>query len=146
VATYTQMNTKLEQAWIDELDRLADRHGWSRARAIRTAIRTLTEVMSKHEEALRHPDDVTRPADDDIRDLYLRLAREIPGQLVEVSRSVEALHVGDVPAVKAEGWLFWEDQATGDLICREESGEQRFGRVVNGKVAVMISPVAASQN
>jgi hypothetical protein len=139
MSTLTQMNTWIEPHFIDEIERLADTHGWSRAGAIRVAIATLAAVMSKHEDA-------PRDADDDVRDLYLRLAREVPGQLVEVSRSVELLRVGEVRAVRAEGWLIWEDQATGDLIAREESGEQRFGRVVDGKVRVMISPAAASLN
>jgi hypothetical protein len=135
----TQMNIKIESEWVDEIERLADTHGWSKAGAIRVAIRTLAEVMSKHEDA-------RRDADDDVRDLYLRLSREIPSQLVEVSRSVELVRVGEVPAVRAEGWLLWEDQATGDLIAREEAGEQRFGRVLDGKVQVMITPAEASLN
>jgi hypothetical protein len=133
------MNIHIEPKWVDEIEKLAEAHGWSKARAIRVAIRTLTEVMSKHEDAPRH-------ADKDVRDLHLRLVREIPGQLVEVSRSVELLHVGDVPAVRGEGWLIWEDEATGDLIAREEAGERRFGRVIDGKVELMISPAAASRN
>jgi hypothetical protein len=134
-----QMNVHIEPEFIDEIERLTDTYGWSKVDAIRAAITTLAAVMSKHEDA-------PRDADEDVRDLYLRLAREIPGQLVEVSRSVELVRVGDVPAVRAEGWLLWEDQATGDLIAREESGEQRFGRVIEGKVKVMISPAAASLN
>jgi hypothetical protein len=134
-----QMNVHIEPDFIDEIERLADAHGWSKAGAIRVAIRTLAEVMSKHEDA-------PRDAGDDVRDLYLRLAREIPGQLVEVSRSVELVRVGDVPAVRAEGWLIWEDQATGDLLVREESGEQRFGRVIDGKVQVMVAPAEAVLN
>jgi predicted transcriptional regulator len=143
---YTQMNVKLEPAWVDELEQLAEAHGWSKARAIRVAIRTLAEVMSKHEEALRHPDDVTRPAEDDIRDLYMAVAREIPYDLVEVVRSLDPRYVGDQPVIRAEGWLIWRDQDTGDLIAREEAGEQRFGRIVDGKVQVMVTPAAASQN
>jgi hypothetical protein len=139
MANLKQMNTWIEPNLIEEIERLAQVHGWSKAGAIRAAIRTLSEVMSKHEDAPRF-------ADPDIRDLYLRIAREIPGQLVEVSRSVELLYVGDTPAVKAEGWLIWEDDATGELLAREQAGEQRFGRVINGKVEAMISPAIASQN
>ena len=139
MSTFTQMNIHIEPRWVEEIEKVAEAHGWSKARAIRVAIRTLAEVMSKHADA-------PRQADEDVRDLYLRLVREIPGQLVEVSRSVELLHVGDVPAVRAEGWLIWEDEATGDLIAREEAGERRFGRVINGKIEVMISPSAASRN
>ena len=134
-----QMNTWIEPELIDEIERLAETHFSSKAEAVRVAIRTLAEVMSKHEDAPRF-------AEADIRDLYLRISREIPGQLVEVSRSVEFLYVGDTPAVKAEGWLIWEDEATGELLAREQAGEQRFGRVINGKVEAMISPAIASQN
>jgi hypothetical protein len=139
VSNLSQLNTWVEPTYIAEIERLADTHGWSKAGAIRVAIRTLAEVMSKHEDAPRF-------ADDDLRDLYLKLAREMPGQLVEVSRSVEFVRVGDVPAVRAEGWLLWEDQATGELLAREEAGEQRFGRVINGKVEALISPALASRN
>jgi predicted transcriptional regulator len=142
----TQMNIKIEPEYIDEIERLAEEHGWSKARAIRIAIRTLSEVMSKHEEALRHPDDVTHPADDDIRDLYMAIAREIPSDLVEVVRSLDPRYVGDQPVIRAEGWLLWKDQATGEILAREEVGEQRFGRVINGKVEAMISPALASRN
>jgi hypothetical protein len=134
-----QMNLSVYPEFVDEVEKLAATHGWSKVGAIRVATRTLAEVMSKHEDA-------PRDADEDIRDLYLRLAREIPDQLVEVSRSVEFVRVGDVPAIRAEGWLLWEDEATGDLLAREEAGEQRFGRVINGKVEAMISPAVASQN
>jgi hypothetical protein len=142
----TQMNIKIEPEYVDEVERLAEEHGWSKARAIRTAIRTLSQVMSKHEEALRHPDDVTRSVDDDIRDLYMAVAREIPSDLVEVVRSLDPLYIGDQPVIRAEGWLIWRDQTTGDLIAREEAGEQRFARVMNGRIEVMISPAEASQN
>lgn len=146
MTNFTQMNIHIEPKWVDEIERLAETHRWSKARAIRIAIRTLTEVMSKHEEALRHPDDVTRPADEDVRDLYMAVAREIPSDLVEVVRSLDPRCVGGQPVIRAEGWLIWRDQATGDLIAREEAGEQRFGRLLNGKIEVMITPAAASQN
>jgi hypothetical protein len=146
MANFTQMNIHIEPKWVDEVERLAETHGWSKARAIRIAIRTLTEVMSKHEEALRHHDDVTRLADDDIRDLYMAVAREIPSDLVEVVRSLDPRYIGDQPVIRAEGWLIWRDQATGDLIAREEAGKQRFGRVMNGRIEVMVTPAEASQN
>jgi hypothetical protein len=126
--------------------KIAEKNGWPVGKAATLAIRTLTEVMSKHEEALRHPDDVTRPADDDIRDLYMAVAREIPSDLVEVVRSLDPRYVGDQPVIRAEGWLIWRDQATGDLIAREETGEQRFGRLRNGRIEVMITPAVASLN
>jgi hypothetical protein len=135
----TQMNIKIEPEWVGELEVLAERHGWSKARAVRVAIRTLADVMAKH-------DDAPRRADADIRDLYLRIAREIPGHLVEVSRSVEFLRLGEVPAVKAEGWLLWEDQATGDLLAREQEGEQRFARVVDNRIELLVAPAEAAQN
>lgn len=139
MATYTQMNVKLEPEWVAEVERLADENKWSKAETIRVAIRTLAEVMAKHEDAPRF-------AEDDIRELYTQISREIPGQLVEVSRSVEFLHFGEVPAILAEGWLLWRDEATGELLAREQSGEQRFGRVRNGKIEAMISPAEASRN
>jgi hypothetical protein len=136
----TQMNIKIEPEWVDELEVLAERHGWSKARAVRVAIRTLADVMAKHDDA---PRDL---ADADIRDLYLRIAREIPGQLVEVSRTVEFLRVGEVAAVKAEGWQLWEDQATGDLLAREQEGEQRFARVIDNRIELLVAPAEAAQN
>ena len=139
MANLKQMNTWIEPEWIDEIERLAREHGWSKAGAIRAAIGTLSDVMSKHADAPRF-------ADDDIRHLYLTVARAIPGQLVEVSRSVEFVRIGETPAVVAEGWLIWEDEATGELLAREQAGEQRFGRVINGRIEAMISPVQAALN
>jgi len=139
VTEFAQLNVKVESEWIDEVERLADEHAWSKAQTIRVAIRTLAEVMSKHADAPRFTDDATRA-------LYMRVSREIPGQLVEVSRSVEFLPVGDVPVIRAEGWLIWEDAATGELLAREEAGEQRFGRIRSGRVEVMTSPIEASRN
>lgn len=133
------MNMSVSPQFVAEVDALREKHGWSKRRAVEIAIRTLAEVMSKHEDAPRF-------ADDDLTKLYLRVSREIPGQLVEVSRSVEFIRVGDVPAIRAEGWLIWEDDATGELLAREEAGEQRFGRIRNGKIEAMISPAIASQN
>jgi hypothetical protein len=109
------MNLSVYPELVDEIKDLAARYDCSMREVITVAVACLTKVMSKHEDAPRY-------ADDDVRELYLRLAREIPGQLVEVSRSVERVRVGDVPAVRAEGWLMWEDQTTGDLLVREEAG------------------------
>src|SRR5687767_1266765 len=128
-----QMNLSVYPELVDEVERLAGEYGWSKRETVTAAVQALAQVMSKHEDA-------PRDADDDIRDLYLRLACEIPGQLVEVSRSVELGRVGEQPVVRAEGWLFWEDLTTGDLLAREEAGEQRFGQVIDGKVEALITP------
>lgn len=139
VATFTQMNVHIEPEWVDQVERLANENSWSKAQTIRVAIRTLAEVMSKHTDAPR----LAKP---DMRELYERVSREIPGQLVEVSRSVEFLYFGEVPAILAEGWLLWEDAATGELLAREREGQQRFGWIRNGKVEAMISPAQAVKN
>src|SRR4051794_27290425 len=96
-----QMNLKLEKQWVDEIDGLADRHGWSRAAATRTAIRALAQLMEAHDRvaaALRES------GEDDLADLYLRLAREMPGVLVDVLPKERLCggHSGDAPAFRLD--------------------------------------------
>ena len=134
-----QMNLSVYPELVDAVESLTETYGWSKRETVTVAVQALARVMSKHEDA-------PRDADDDIRDLYLRVARLIPGDLVEVSRSVELGRVGEQPVIRAEGWLMWEDQATGDLLAREEGGEQRFGRVVDGKIEAFITPAQAVRN
>ncbi len=127
------MNLSVYPELVDELEWLAERNGWSKRETVTVAVQALAQLLSKHEDA-------SRGADADVRNFYLRVAREIPGQLVEVCQSVDLERVGGQPAVRAEGWLIWEDPATSDLVAREVSGKRRFGRVLDGRIEPFTAP------
>jgi Arc/MetJ-type ribon-helix-helix transcriptional regulator len=127
-----QMNVHIEPDYIDEIERLADRHFASKADAIRAAIRTLTGVMSAHEAfSAQH--------DADIAELYMRLAGEAPAGFVEVPKDgVRAGRIGDQPAVQLGNWVVTDFD--GDLMAEELDGERRLGKVVDGEIKPLKLP------
>jgi hypothetical protein len=129
-----QMNTWLEPEIINEVESLAERHFASKADAIRAAIRTLAEVMGAHETyADQH--------EDDIGQLYMRLAREMPAGFVEVPKDgLRIGRAGDLPAVLVNSWLVFPDRETGALLAEEQGGEGRIARIVDGEIKPLKMP------
>ena len=70
----TQLNVHVLDDVIKTVEQLRGRYGWSKRDLVMTAIRSLAQVMDAHERyAEQH--------DEDIADLYMRLAAEMPAGL-----------------------------------------------------------------
>ena len=129
-----QMNLSVYPELVDELKWLTERNGWSKRETVTVADAPsprAADVQARGRGARRR----RRRSY-----FYLRVAREIPGQLVEVCQSVNLERLGGQPAVRAEGWLIWEDPATSDLVAREVGGKRRFGRVLDGRIEPFTAP------
>jgi hypothetical protein len=133
-----QMNAHVEPRWRDTINRIANRYGWNRTHATCVAIRTLDRVLDKLEAA-------AQVGTDEQKALYRRVVREVPGDLMLVP-PIHAAHVDDVPVIVMNGWLFWADRATGDLLAKELEGEERFCRVADHEVQLLVSPQEAALN
>jgi hypothetical protein len=116
---------------------LRARYGWSKRDLVMTAIDALAQLMKAHDAyAAQH--------DDDIGELYMRLAAEMPAGFVEVPK--EGIRVGraaGMPAVMVNGWLVFPDQETGALLAEEQGGEGRIARIVDGEIKPLKLPSTA---
>jgi hypothetical protein len=129
----TQLNVLVPRVVDDALERLAERFG-SKRKAATLAIAALETLMDAHEAyAAQH--------DDDIAELYMRLARDAPAGFVEVPK--EGIRVGraaDLPAVMVDRWLVFPDRETGALLAEEQGGEGRIARIVDGEIKPLKLP------
>jgi hypothetical protein len=133
----TQLNVHIPNDVVETVERLRDRYGWSKRDLVMKAIRALAQVMDAHEAyAAQH--------DDDIAQVYLRLAAEMPAGFVEVPK--EGVRVGraaKTPAVMIDDtWLVWADPASGNLFAEEQGGARRVGVVAAGEIKPLKIPTA----
>jgi hypothetical protein len=132
-----QMNLSVDPALVETVEALAERYDWSKREVVTLAVRALTALMDAHETyAAQH--------DDDIGDLYMRLATEMPAGFVEVPK--DAVRVGraaDLPAVMInDTWLVFPDRETGRLLAEEQGGEGRIA-IVDGEIKPLRLPSPA---
>jgi hypothetical protein len=162
-----QMNLKVEAELANQIDALAEAHDWSKTQTIRlgiytlarlmasdaafagdagvnTAIRTVRRLMERHRafaETLRER------GEHDLAELYLRLAREMPGELADIPLPKDRLrggHAAGVPAFLLDDhWLvFWDPEAD-VLLAEEQGGQRRVARIVDGEIRPLAIPAAA---
>jgi hypothetical protein len=132
------MNLSVYPDLVEEIEGLAERYDWSKREVVTIAIRALKQLMDAHERfADQH--------DDDIGELYMRLAAEMPAGFVEVPK--EGVRVGraaDLPAVLVDNWLVFPDRETGNLLAEnQEADGPRIARVEGGKIRPLKMPTAA---
>ena len=130
----TQLNVHVPPDVIETVERLRDRYGWSKRDLVMTAIGALGALMDAHEAyAAQH--------DDDIGELYMRLAREMPAGFVEVPKDgIRVGRAGDLPAVMVDSWLVFPDREGGALLAEEQGGEGRIARIVDGEIKPLRLP------
>jgi hypothetical protein len=129
----TQLNVLVPRDVDNTLERLAERFG-SKRKAATLAITALETLMDAHEAyAAQH--------DDDIGELYMRLAREAPAGFVAVPKEgIRVGRAGDLPAVMVDSWLVFPDRDTGALLAEEQGGERRIARIVDGEIKPLKMP------
>jgi hypothetical protein len=129
-----QMNLSVYPELVDEIEALAERYDWSKREVVTLAVRALTALMVAHEAfAAQH--------DDDIRELYMRLAAEIPAGFVETPKDgVRVGRAGDLPAVMVNRWLVFPDRDMGGLFAEEQGGQHRIARIVDGEIKPLKVP------
>lgn len=129
-----QMNLSVYPELVEEIEALADRYDWSKREVVTLAVRALTALMNAHEAfAAQH--------DDDIADLYTRLAAEAPAGFVEAPKDgIRVGRAGALPAVMVDNWLVFPDRETGALLAEEQGGEGRIARIVDGEVKPLKLP------
>jgi hypothetical protein len=137
VEDLTQLNVHVPPDVVETVDRLRDRHGWAKRDLIMAAIGALAALMDAHEGyAAQH--------DDDIGELYMRLAAEMPAGFAEVPKDgVRVGRAGDLPAVLVDNWLVFPDRESGALLAEEQGGQGRIARIVDGEIKPLKMPTAA---
>jgi hypothetical protein len=132
-----QINITVSPEFAAEVGELADRHGWSKVKTFMLGVRTLAAVMDAHER-------YAAEQDDDIAELYLRLAEEMPSGFLEVPK--DGIRVGraaGMPAVMIDNaWLVFPDPESGMLLAEEQGGEKRIARVIEGEIKPLKLPTA----
>ena len=129
-----QLNVLVPRAVDDALEELGKRFDWSKREAATLAIHALKALMDAHETyAAQH--------EQDIAEVYLRLAAEMPAGFVEVPMDgVKVGRLGDQPAVQLGNWLVTD--LDGDLMAEEMDGERRLGKIVDGEIKPLRAPAA----
>ena len=110
---------QLPAGFVDRMDEFRELHGWSRRNLVATAITVLAQIMEAHEKyAAMH--------EDDIRELYMKLAAEMPAGFVEVPKdgSGSASSVTSRPCSSITGLSF---PTARPATCSRRSREARAG-------------------
>lgn len=131
----TQLNVHLPDDVTETVERLQQRYGWSKRDLVMTAIRALAQVMDAHEA-------FAAQYDQDIGEVYTRLAAEMPAGFVEVPKDgVRVGRAAGMPAVMiGKEWVVWADPASGDLFAEEQGGGGRIAVVVDGAIKPLKVP------
>src|SRR4051812_10457704 len=132
-----QFNLKLEPGLVEQLEKTADQNDWTLTHTIRTAIRTLGHLMEAHKQ-------FADALEDDVGELYMRLAREMPAGFVEVPKDgVRAGRAAGLPAVMIDNaWLVFPDPETGNLLAEDQS-EGGIAVVRDGEIRPLKMPAEA---
>jgi hypothetical protein len=134
-----QLNVHVPPEFIEKkVKALCARYGWSRRGLVMTAIDALAQVMKAH-------DVYANQHDDEIGELYLRLAAEMPAGFVEVPKDgIRVGRAGDLPAVLVDNWLVFPDRETGALLAENQGADgPRVARIVDGEIKPLKMPTAA---
>lgn len=127
-----QLNVVVPIGVDKTLEKLAERHEWSKREAATIAIRALEALMQAHEGCAEQ-------RSDDVAELWMRIARQMPAAFVAIPRDgVETGHVGDQPAVQLDNWVITD--ADGALMAQEVDGEQRLAKIVDGEIKPLRLP------
>jgi hypothetical protein len=127
-----QLNVLVPSDVDATLEGLAERYGWSKREAAATAIRSLEALMKAHEACAEQ-------RSEDVRELWMRIAQEMPAAFVEIPRDgVETGHVGDQAAVQLDNWLITD--VDGTLMAQEIDGAQRLAKIEDGEIKPLRIP------
>jgi hypothetical protein len=139
-ADLKQLNVHLDPGLVETaegdglVEVLEERLGLSRRDTVATAIRVLTTLLNMHDAyADQH--------DDEVAELYKRLARQAPAGFIRVpADGVEAGRVKGVPVVVVGDWLIFHDSASDSLFAEEQGGQGRVGVVQGGEIKPLKLP------
>lgn len=132
-----QMNLSVYPALVEQIENLAERYDWSKRQVVTLAVRALAQLMTAHER-------FAAEYDDDIGELYMRLAAELPDGFVEVPKDgVRVGRAADMPTVVIDNaWAFFLDSKTGNLLAEEQGGQKRIAVVTDGAIRPLKLPSA----
>ena len=129
-----QLNVVVPSGVDKTLEKLAERYEWSKREAATIAIRALDALMHAHERCAEQ-------RSDDVAELWMRIARQMPAAFVEIPRDgVATGRVGDQPAVQLDSWVITDVE--GDLMAQEVDGEQRLAKIVDGEIKPLRLPAS----
>jgi hypothetical protein len=129
-----QLNVLVPRDVDDALEELGKRFDWSKREAATLAIHALKALMDAHTA-------YAAQLEDDIGDLYMRLAREAPAAFVEAPKDgIRVGRAGELPAVLVDKWLVFPDRETGALLAEEQGGEGRIARIIDGEIKPLKMP------
>jgi hypothetical protein len=171
MANVTQVNFHVDGAsqFVNDLEHLQETYKWSKVDTVRIALQTLRAVMETHEGATLFDDDELRDlgavvtkavetwndlmrlheqiagadaVEPDVGDLYRRVAREIPVQLIEPKGAVQLGWTDAskaIPAMQVDEWFIYADPESDELMAVDADGRRR-GRVVGGEIRADEAP------
>jgi hypothetical protein len=116
----------VERETHERLRELARQNDWSVQDAVRVAVETLDELMSRHEGTS------TRASDPDVGRLFLQLARLAPAMLTDCKVEEARFSDGRPALILDETWVFAPDNA-GQLMVAKKDGTA-IGRIEHGRI------------
>jgi hypothetical protein len=134
MTTKDRTTVSLEREDHERLRKVAEQNGWPVGKAATLAFGALETLMDAHQA-------FATQLEDDIGELYMRLAAEAPAGFVDVPKDgIRCGYAGDLPAIMVDNWLVFPDRETGVLLAEEQGGEGRIARVVDGEIKPLKFP------
>jgi hypothetical protein len=133
-----QLNVAVRPRVKEIADRVAGEYNMSLRQVATNAIELLAEVMGLVEQSTVNavgPEHPPTPAA-----LYVRLAREAPGALIQM-RPIEFTESNFGPVVHLDGWAITKDPDSAELPIASQDGTH-WGRIVDGEIRLVRRPTA----
>jgi hypothetical protein len=134
-----QLNVAVTPRVRDLVAGLAREYNLSNRRVVTNAVELLGEVMGLVEQSTVNAVDPEHPPT--LAALYMRLAREAPGALVQM-RPIEFTESDFGPVVHLDGWAITKDPESAELLIASQDGAH-WGRIVGGEIRLVRRPTAA---
>jgi hypothetical protein len=123
-----QLNLSVDRDLSDLVEELARHHGWTKRQAVTAAVEALKVLMKRHETT------AAKASEEDVGELFLRVARLMPAGLTDAKVEWGRLSDGR-PALIVRDWVIADD-GSGDLMAVRRDGSQ-VGYLAHGDIEVL---------
>ena len=125
------------------LTQVAQSHGMTRLAVVERGIEAFAELMARHLVTAE------KESDDDIKELFLRLARGAPMMLIGANVSTARFSDGRPGLIINDEWVFAPDNNDELMVARKDGRKGKVGRIHRGQAELLrdmeleFAPVAA---